>query len=158
MSEVVEAVVLLDALASGGVLRPLHLGPLRDRLQATRGGGRGLRALGLHDPAAESPQESRRRVRLALVGLPRPQSQYVIRGAAAEFLARVDLAWPQRRVAVEYDGEWHADAAQLRRDRRRLNRLTAAGWTVLHVTADRLQHDLDAVVQEIAACLARGPA
>jgi hypothetical protein len=39
---------------------------------------------------------------------------------------------------------------RLRADRRRLNRLTAAGWTVLHVTADRLRHDVDRPVRELA--------
>jgi very-short-patch-repair endonuclease len=154
--DVVEAVVLLDALASGGVLRRFQVDALRERLAATRGGRRGLRALDLHDRAAESPQESRLRVRLVLAGLPVPQSQYVVRSPSGSFIARVDLAWPERKVAVEYDGKWHADTAQLRRDRRRLNRLVGAGWTVLHVTGDRMRHDFDAVVAEIAACLAGG--
>jgi very-short-patch-repair endonuclease len=39
---------------------------------------------------------------------------------------------------------------RLRADRRRLDRLTAAGWTVLHVTADRLRHDVDRPVRELA--------
>jgi very-short-patch-repair endonuclease len=153
--DLIEAVVILDALAAGGVFRPLHVDQVRERLAKARGGRRGLRALDLHDRAAESPQESRLRVRLVLAGLPKPVSQYVIRDKSRAFVARVDLAWPASKVAVEYDGEWHADAAQLRRDRRRLNQLTAAGWTVLHVTADRLRHQLDQVVAEIAACLAR---
>jgi very-short-patch-repair endonuclease len=58
-------------------------------------------------------------------------------------------------VAVEYDGEWHADGTRLRRDRRRLNRLVAEGWTVLHVTADRLRHEFDLLARELFACLAR---
>lgn len=85
-----------------------------------------------------------------LAGVPAPVSQYVIRDAAGGFLARVDLAWPDRRVALEYDGVWHADAVQLRADRRRLNRLTAAGWIILHVTADRLHHDLDRIIRDLA--------
>lgn len=47
---------------------------------------------------------------------------------------------------------WHAPA-QLRKDRRRLNGLISAGWTVLHVTDDRLRHDLDGIVAEIRAVL-----
>lgn len=152
--DLVEAVMALDALAKGGVLRPLHYDALRERLSTSRGGTRGLRALDLHDRAAESPQESRLRVRLVIAGLPKPVSQYVIRDARREFVARVDFAWPHARVALEYDGTWHADAGQLRHDRRRLNRLLAEGWTVLHATADRLRHEPDLVVAEVAACLA----
>ena len=56
------------------------------------------------------------------------------------FAARVDLAWPDRRVALEYDGvEWHGTAAQLGRDRARLNALLGAGWVVLHATARTLR-------------------
>ncbi len=151
--DLVESVTMLDALARGGVLRPLHVKPLRLRLQDTRGGQRGLRALDLHDRAAESPQESRLRTRLVLAGLPAPVSQYVVRDEHRQFVGRVDLAWPAAKVALEYDGVWHADGGQLKRDRRRLNGLVAAGWTVLHVTADRLHHELDLVAAEIARCL-----
>lgn len=151
--DLVESVTLLDALAAGGVLRPHHMDALRERLASTRGGQRGLRALSLHDRAAESPQESRLRVRLVLAGLPPPRSQYVVRDQHRRFLARVDLAWPAARVALEYDGTWHTDADQLRKDRRRLNRLAAAGWTVLHVTADRLRNEFEPLVTEIKVCL-----
>jgi very-short-patch-repair endonuclease len=84
-------------------------------------------------------------------------SQYVIERYGA-FVARVDLAWPRWRVAVEYDGEWHGDPDQLHRDRARLNRLlTTDDWLVLHVTARRLREDFDGIVAEIRAALnARG--
>jgi hypothetical protein len=41
------------------------------------------------------------------------------------------------------------------RDRQRLNRLVAAGWTVLHVTAADLR-DADALIARVRALLA-GP-
>jgi len=64
-----------------------------------------------------------------------------------------DLAWEKYRVAVEYDGAWHATVDQMRRDRRRLNLLVAEGWLVLHVTNDRLRHDFDGIVREVQAAL-----
>jgi len=152
--DLVEAVVYLDAMTAA---RLVTVATLRKRLAAHTvkwGRRRMARALDLTDPRAESPQESRVRVRLVLAGLPRPESQYQVFDGQ-RFIARVDLAWPARRVAVEYDGVWHADAAQLHRDRRRLNQLVAAGWTVIHVTAVRLNDDFDAVVDEICAALAR---
>ncbi len=69
-------------------------------------------------------------------------------------MARVDFAWPGHRLAVEYDGLWHRDPEQFTADRRRLNRLTAAGWRVLFVTAEDLRHPA-ALVARIAAELAR---
>ncbi len=95
-------------------------------------------------PGRRVAQESRLRVRLVLAGLPRPVVQYVIERNGA-FLARVDLAWPQQRVAVEYDGLWHAAEEQIHYDRRRLNKLLGADWLVLHVTAKRLRDDFTAL-------------
>jgi very-short-patch-repair endonuclease len=72
-------------------------------------------------------------------------AQYEVRDAGG-FVARVDFAWPGARVAVEYDGWWHGQAQNVPKDRRRLNRLTAAGWTVIFATAD----DVDDPVQLVA--------
>jgi very-short-patch-repair endonuclease len=58
----------------------------------------------------------------------------------AGFVARVDFADPDLKLAIEYDGLWHGERTAFLADRSRLNRLTAAGWVVLHVTADDLRH------------------
>jgi very-short-patch-repair endonuclease len=50
-------------------------------------------------------------------------------------VARVDFAWPEHRVAMEYDGAWHAEPGRFAKDRRRLDRPQAAGRTVVFVTA-----------------------
>ncbi len=54
------------------------------------------------------------------------------------FVAPVDFACPELRIAIEYDGLWHGERRAFLDDRRRLNRLVAAGWIVLHVTAEDL--------------------
>jgi very-short-patch-repair endonuclease len=56
------------------------------------------------------------------------------------------------RIAIEYDGLWHADTAQFRRDRQRLNRLIEAGWLVLHLTAADL-HDPEQLVRRVQTLL-----
>jgi hypothetical protein len=48
----------------------------------------------------------------------------------------------------------HATSAQLRKDRRRLNELMAAGWLVLHVTAADM-HDLPRVVRSVRDLLTK---
>ena len=108
----------------------------------------------LADATAQSPAESRLRVRLVLAGLPRPVGQHPVRVGGGRVL-HPDLAWPRWRVAVEYAGLWHADVDQFHRDRRRLNMLVAAGWTVLHVTSRRMSADFPAVVTEIRTALFR---
>ncbi|MCZ2822403.1 hypothetical protein O2V63_18845 [Modestobacter sp. VKM Ac-2977] len=75
---------------------------------------------------AESPQETRVRLLLAAHGLPAPVAQFEVR-ADGRFLARVDFGWPERRVALEYDGVWHDGPGQFVRDRQRLSALAAAG-------------------------------
>ena len=107
----------------------------------------------LADGLAESPQETRLRLLLRRGGLPAPEAQYRVFDAEG-FVARVDLAYPDLRLAVEYDGAWHGAPGELARDRRRLNRLTAAGWRVVFVTAEDL-HRPQELLGRIAAAHAR---
>jgi very-short-patch-repair endonuclease len=108
------------------------------------------RAVSLADGLAESPQETRLRLILWASPLSRPVAQYTVRSTDGAFVARVDFAWPEHRVAVEYEGLWHAERQNVAKDRRRLNELRAAGWTVVFVTAAEL-HDRAVLVARIAA-------
>jgi len=129
----VEAVAALDVLLSHRYVSSQTLAAWA----AAKPRSGAAAAIRLADARAESPQESRTRVRLVRAGFPAPLPQYIVR-ADGTFVARVDLAWPAVRVAVEYDGAWHGNSEQFRRDRARLNRLTEAGWTVPFVTAQDL--------------------
>ncbi|MBQ1029437.1 hypothetical protein KBX26_05370 [Micromonospora sp. C97] len=152
----VRAVAIVDSLLGQGLTGRDTLDAIAAR-NADRPGGRRARwVFDLADGGAESPPESHLRVRLVLGGLPRPAVQHPIRLPVGVVL-HPDLAWPQYRVAVEYDGTWHSDAEQLHRDRRRLNQLVAAGWLVLHVTSRRLYGDFPAVLREVRdALVSRG--
>ena len=145
-----DAVVAVDRLVASGVV---DLGPLRDFAATARGPGsaRAREACRLADGLAESPQETRLRLLVMRAGLPAPVAQYVVRDVRG-FVARVDFAWPEQCLAVEYDGAWHAEPGQFAKDRQRLNRLQAAGWRVVFVTAADL-HRPDDVVARIAAAL-----
>ncbi|MGY1802136.1 DUF559 domain-containing protein [Blastococcus sp. SYSU D00922] len=150
-----EAVVAVDVLLAGAIVGRSELA---EAAAAGHGSSRGLRrmreAVALADGRAESQPESRLRVLLALAGVP-AVPQHTVRDASGEFIARVDLAYPDRRIAIEYDGAWHGEPGQLSRDRRRHNRLVAAGWTVVYVTAADM-HDPEALVARIVAVL-KGP-
>jgi hypothetical protein len=148
-----EAVVLLDRLVQA---RVVDLGAVRTAVGALprcRGSAYARRAATLADGLAESPQETRLRLLLHRSGLPLPVAQYEVR-CGGRFVARVDFAWPQRRLALEYDGVWHGAPDQLPRDRRRLNGLTAADWRVHFVTKSDLR-DPDLLLADLARALAR---
>lgn len=63
-------------------------------------------------------------------GLPRPETQFEIRDRNGAFVARVDLAWPDRRVAREYDSDGYHPPPKAEADERRRQRIEAAGWSV----------------------------
>jgi len=148
--ETTRAVAALDVLLARGVVGMRALEEAAETVTG-RGSRRVRRAIGLADPRAESQPESVLRVVLALAGIPAVPQHTVRHGG--RFVARVDLALPELRIAIEYDGAWHGAAPQLTRDRRRLNALTEAGWKVLFVTAADLR-DPVALVAKVRAFIA----
>lgn len=148
-----DAVADLDAVLRAGLVdRTLLAQTLAGR--SDNGIVRARQAVALADPAAESLPESRLRVHLVLDGL-EPQPQYRIRDVNRHEIARTDLGFPERKVAVEYDGDWRdGELWALNRDRDRLNRVHAAGWDVVFVTAPMLRTPRKAV-GAVRAALAR---
>ncbi|MDG4804355.1 hypothetical protein [Micromonospora sp. WMMD980] len=155
-SDPVRAVGIVDGLLRIGAVSRSGLAAEAARNAGRPGGRRASWVFGLTDGCAQSPPESHLRVRLMFAGLPRPVAQHPIR-VSTGLLLHPDLAWPDFRVAVEYDGQWHADPDRMHLDRRGLNQLVEAGWLVLHVTGRRLRQEFPALVREIrAALVARG--
>ncbi|GAA4286915.1 DUF559 domain-containing protein [Georgenia daeguensis] len=150
-SDPLRAVPLLDALVRA-------TGVTRQQVEDVAAQHRGVRLirelpkmLDLVDAGAESVRESQLRVVLVQAGLPRPVTQYTVLTSDGMFVARVDLAWPELRVVVEYDGSYHDDPRQVARDRARVNALRAAGWTVLVVDRPQFarRDDLVAMVRNV---------
>ena len=144
---------IVDSLLAGGHTTEAALAHLVHQKRGQRGWRSASQVFELADAGAQSPSESILRVRLVKAGLPRPTTQCPVKTAAGLIL-HPDLGWNEWMVAVEYDGRWHSDPDQLHRDRRRLNLLVGAGWTVLHVTSRRLHHEMGAIVREIRSALA----
>jgi hypothetical protein len=144
------AVADVDRLVCSGIV---DLPPVRARAARATGAGaaRARGVCGLADGLAESPQETRLRLLVLRSGLPAPVAQFrVMHGD--RFVARVDFAWPDKKVAVEYDGAWHGERGQFARDRSRLNALRAAGWQVIFVTASDWRHP-EGIIDEIRSAL-----
>lgn len=98
-----DAVADLDAVLRAVLLDAAELSDLVDG-RSDRGIVRARQAVRLTDPRAESRPESKVRVHLVLAGL-RPVPQYWIEDGSS-WIARTDLAFPEQKVAVEYDGQW----------------------------------------------------
>jgi hypothetical protein len=84
----------------------------------------------------DSPAEARLIRRLAQWRITGAVRQHVIRDAAGAHVARVDLAWPARRVGLEYDGAAYHGPRRFEHDEQRHAAVEALGWTLEHV--DRL--------------------
>jgi hypothetical protein len=155
LEPVATAVGVLDAMLRAGRCTSADL----SRLQREGGGRwrsrRVRRAFELADGRSESPPESWVRVACALARLPAPVPQYEV-VANGTWLARVDLAWPEAKLIVEYEGEYHFDGLQIARDDVRLQRLVAAGWRVIRLAANDLR-DMDGVIRRIAEALTEVP-
>lgn len=147
-----DAVADLDAVLQAGLVTLPQVTAMVEG-RSDKGIVLARQAVQLADPRAESRPESRVRVWLVLDGL-HPEPQYWIEDSHGR-LARADLAFPEQKVAVEYDGSWRdGELWALNRDRDRLNRVQAAGWEVVFVTA-QLLHDPARMVRTVRAALER---
>ena len=133
-----EAVVALDALARAGRFSPDDL--LARRLGEP--GARGCRRLDVivaaSDPRAESPPETRLRLALIEAGLPTPEVQYEIRDEHGFVLARFDLAYPESKLAIEYDGAVHFSRRRREADLQRDTTVAGHGWQTLRFGRDTI--------------------
>jgi hypothetical protein len=148
-----DGVVLLDRLVQAGLADLAQVRAAAEKLPRSRGSRMARDVAGLADGLAGSPQETRLRLLVHRAGFPAPVAQFRILDREG-FVARVDFAYPELRLAIEYDGLWHAEEGQFAKDRRRLNRLSAAGWRVIFVTADDLRHP-ERLIARLVAELAR---
>src|SRR3954469_11964125 len=144
-----------DAVVNGGDLTEEALAHEVTSRRGRWGSRRAQFLLPLVDGRAMSPPESRVRVACHLGGLPHPIPQLTIYEQGV-FLGQVDLAWPEAKLIVEYEGAYHFDELQISSDDARYERLVAAGWRVIRLSSIDLR-DLDAVVGRISAALEASP-
>ncbi len=81
--------------------------------------------------------------------------QYEVRDGS-RFVARVDFAYPDHRVAIEADGfRYHDNRRGFDDERARGNQLEAMGWRVLRVTSKHLEQNPEGVVGWVGRALGR---
>jgi predicted transcriptional regulator of viral defense system len=123
-----------EGLVTGDSVR----GMLRRLARSGRRGVRKLRRVLDARAPGQRPTESEMETRLLQIlredGLPEGISQYEI-WHEGRFVARVDRAYPEQRVALEYDSDqWHGSGLDHERDASRRRRLRAIDWEVVTTT------------------------
>jgi very-short-patch-repair endonuclease len=110
------------------------------------------------DGRAESAMESEARLVMIDYCLPLPELQYEIQGRHGE-LWRVDFAWPEARVAAEYESiEWHVGRLEMLRDKTRFACVQELGWTVIPIVVDDVRRYPDRLAERIDGHLTRSQA
>lgn len=162
-----ELLVIADAMLAefAGYPGRRFAGPIASRdelldIAARWTGRRGARALRdaaeLSRPGVESPGESRTRFIIIEAGFAEPTPNFRVRLGSGR-RARTDLAYPELKVAVEYQGEYHFSPEQVIDDMDRIRELRSQGWIVVLVTRRDIR-DPTAFLAELREALAsRGP-
>lgn len=143
-----ERLVVADALTHIGLVSVDELRAYFASKRRLRNLRIGERLLDLVEPLTESPMETRLRVVLLDGGLPAPQPQHEVRNPAGRLLGRLDLAYPEAKLGVEYDGADHWK--QRREDDRRRTAIREYGWEVLVYSADDVYKTPIATSGEVA--------
>lgn len=87
--------------------------------------------------------------------MPRPAVEYGIPGRRAYIVAHVDLAYPDQRIAIEYEGEEHLTRERAMRDVFRYTRLQDLGWRIYRYRARDILDEPERVVAEVRRALRR---
>jgi len=123
-------------------------------------GARGIRkarqALELCRVGADSAPETQLRLAIGRLRLPEPTLRYVVQDPRGRELAWPDVAFPDFKVAVNYDGRHHLEERQRESDIRRDESIAAIGWASVTVTAGHVrQQGFDGCAQRVRDALVR---
>jgi very-short-patch-repair endonuclease len=116
-----EIAVVAERLAGRGRRRSTMIDEILDRRRPG------------YDPG-ESDPERRIANLLASAGLPQPVMQFGVEFAGQRY--RIDLCYPNERIAIEFDSwAFHSGRKSFDEDRARANALVLLGFVVLHFTS-----------------------
>ncbi|WP_051080175.1 endonuclease domain-containing protein [Demetria terragena] len=130
----VELVTTGDQLVASRRTTPRQLMAVADGAR-TRGARTARQAARLVRPGVESRMETAARLLLVLAGLPEPVVNLRVQDGSGR-ARRVDLGYPEFKVAVEYDGRHHIEReTQWRNDIVRREDIEALGWRFIVLTS-----------------------
>jgi hypothetical protein len=145
----------LDSALNRRLLVEEDLDLVRALMNGRRGARRARPWLAEADGRAESPLETRVRLRAGDGGVPPDELQYRVRDRDGNIVAIADMAWTWARVVGEADGaEAHDSPVAVFRDRKRQNDIVRAGFIPLRFTwEDTLRPDY--IPDMVRAAIAR---
>lgn len=137
-------------------IRETALGTLEELRGVTERKGRPgaprlRRALELARDGASSPPETQIRLVLRDANLPEPVLDHDVYDRFGRFLGCSELAYPELKIAIEYESDGHLTREQLQRDIDKYQAYAEAGWTVIRVTAVHLRGRVEVVRRVRAA-------
>lgn len=150
--DAVGAVGALDALANAGTFAPERVLEVAARHPGVRGMSALDEAVRRADARSGSPMETRMRLLLVGAGLPVPELQYPVQDPVAGTVVWLDLAYPDLRIGIEYEGPDHLRPDRVRRDIRRGTDLVDHGWRIYRFVG----HDVLGTPDRTVAMIRRG--
>ena len=111
-----------------------------------------LKERGLKGDKVDSSFERKALTLVRSAGFPEPTLQH--RVSDGDFVAYIDLAWPEFLVAMECDSiEHHLSVSAFEHDRHRRRRLVALGWKVIEFSYNDVTKRRPMVIRELSCHL-----
>jgi len=133
-------IVAGDAMATRGLASPAELARLANETRRRRGITIARAIARMVTPGADSPMESVLRLALIDGGLPHPEVNPDLYDEAGGWIGRPDLACPELKIAIQYEGDVHRTNRKWQKDIARDEALRDHGWEIIRVTAAQLRH------------------
>jgi very-short-patch-repair endonuclease len=151
--DLVQLVVLGDSLVKAKATTPTKLMAACEG-SAARHAALARRAASLVRTKVDSPMESRVRMLMVLAGLREPRVNFELCEDDGRVKYRLDLSYPDRLLAVEFDGRPHVEVqAQWEGDVIRREDVEADGWRFVVVTSTQFYGSPGAVLERIVAAM-----
>ncbi|WP_293697210.1 hypothetical protein [uncultured Agrococcus sp.] len=158
-----DAVIHRDRIPGTNRLGQPPMGTLEElRAEVDRGRRPGVRrlreALPLLRTGSASPPETHTRLLLRDAGLPEPTLDYDVFGRNGRLLGCSEIAYPDLRVALEYESEHHrVSRRQWNRDIEKYRAYSEAGWQVVRVTSALLYRRPEELIRQIREAVRSNP-
>lgn len=153
--DMVERVVAVDRLANVHRFDPDVLLHFSARNRTARGNRLVPDVLAHADWRSGSPMETRLRMLIVQAGLPRPEVQWAVQDERTRTAVWLDLAWPDLKIGIEYEGQDHTEPARVLRDVGRYTGLVDGGWRIYRYTKFEILRRRDLIVAQLTRARGR---
>lgn len=147
-----DGVIAVDRLANVHRFQP-------EQILEPAAGQRGVRrvdeVVAHADARSGSPMETRLRMIIVTAGLPEPEVQCPVQDELNRTVVWLDLAYPEDRIGIEYDGAGHTDPDAVLRDIGRHTALLDQDWRVYRYTKLDVLRRPDRIITQIRRALDR---